>query len=101
MQKDQNIMTTTNKIIRRNATKQIDAIFSKVSAVKVYSLDNCFSGQAIDAENMARALEMIRADVVGSVGSAASHCARMTQSGPNGYKVRVHSNLWYEMTVSA
>lgn len=70
------------RTIRRNAKKQIAAIFENAIACKVFSLNNGFSGEAVSIEAARNAYEQF-------------DFARLYESGAGSYTVHIHSNLFY------
>lgn len=76
--------TSEPRTIPRNATRQIRSLQLRLGFCKVYTLDNCFTGQATDPANAWHALERRN--------------GKLRDNGNGTYTVRVHSNCWYELT---
>lgn len=74
------------KTISRSATRKIAALKEQLTACRVYTLDNGFSGKAVDP---AYAWE-----------AHARNRARLTDDENGTWTVRVHSNCWYELRAS-
>lgn len=65
--------------IRRN-TKAHAAAFKAAKSVRVYSLGNCFSG----------------ATATGEISGHDRESGQLSRTADGTFKLRVHSNLWYE-----
>jgi hypothetical protein len=73
------------KKVRRNAHKKIAAILDQVTEVKVYSLDNGFTGEVIEF-NKEYLLDVL----------TRMHSSLMDNENGT-YTIDVHSNLWYNL----
>jgi hypothetical protein len=76
--------------IRRNS-KNLSKIFSAAHSCKVFSLSNHFSGELLAADSVNDYLIKEFADTY----------TELVWNGKETYKLRVHSNLWYEFTAPA
>lgn len=73
--------------IPKNATRKIAELAQRLTACKVYTLDNGFIGEVCDPAWAWKALE--------------SRGAKLYDSGDGTYTVQVHSNCWYELSAPA
>jgi hypothetical protein len=73
------------KKVRRNAHKKIAAILDQITEVKVYSLDNGFTGEVIEL-NKEYLLDVL----------TRMHSSLMDNENGT-YTIDVHSNLWYNL----
>lgn len=79
-----------SKKIRKNASKQLEKIFSNVKNTVVYTLSNCFDGEEVKKENVGDIGDWLRKEFTRFRGD-------LTQTNDFGnYNLRIHSNLWYE-----
>ncbi len=72
------------KTIRRNARKQIAAIFDNATACRSFTLENSFTGAEVPIECARKAYDTY-------------DFARLGAMGHGSYQVRVHSNRWYDI----
>lgn len=80
--------TDTMRTIPKNHTKIIADIFDRATSAKCYSLDGGFVGRDVEPEVVKRVLESGR-------------MPKLVDMEDGTYKVRVHSNLWYEVDTAA
>lgn len=73
------------KTIAKNRKKFIDEIFAKGTGFLCFSLDNYFRGTEVSGEFVKEEL-------------FADYDTKLRTNGEGRYKVRVHSNLWYEFS---
>lgn len=79
------------KTIGRNQRKKIGEIFANAQNIKVYTLDNGFTGKPANREDYEGENWLLREWINFSF-------ARLTQDGDNKYCLRIHGNCWYEFT---
>ncbi len=69
--------------IRSNAKKKIKRIFDNAKNCKVYTLYNSFSGEPIDFQELRKQMDE-------------RHYSSLYVSKEGKYRIRLHSNHWYE-----
>lgn len=72
------------KTVSRSATRRIEALKEQLTECQVYTLENYFTGTAVEPRYAWEAL-------------ARSPRARLTDREDGRYTVSVHSNCWYEL----
>jgi len=77
------------KTIARNRAALIADIFARATDCRAYSLSNGFAAAECSAEH-------IKSEFLNG-----SKSVKMTDKGDGSYRVRVHSNLWFEFVVPA
>ena len=79
------------KTIGRNQQKKAKQIFANAQNIKVYTLDNGFTGKSVN-----------RLDYEGNNWLLKEwnmfKSAKLTQQGNDKYCLRIHSNCWYDFT---
>lgn len=77
--------------IGRNQRKKVGEIFANAQDIKIYTLDNGFTGRSGNREDYQGENWLLKEWNNFSF-------AKLTQEGENKYCLHIHNNCWYEFT---
>jgi len=91
------IIQTTR--IRRNATRQIKRIADAITEVRVYSLDNGFSGKPYAPEDIWGVQQAggVYEWLLRETRTPSRRCGILYGNGGGVYTLHIHGNLWFRL----